>query len=261
VNGISEQTPHLCKLSPAGEYRIEDLDRAGGIPALMKQIKSKLNTGLKTVSGLTIGQIITQARVLNPEVIRSRRTAYSQKGGTAILFGNLAPEGAVVKRAAVLPEMMQHEGPARVFDSEEEATRAIMANKIKAGDVVVIRYEGPKGGPGMREMLTPTSIIAGMGLDKEVALVTDGRFSGATRGSAIGHVSPEAASRGPIAAVRDGDRIKIDIPHYSLQVDLSEREIARRLEKLPPFEPRIKSGYLGRYIEKVTSASTGAVFK
>ena len=261
VNEISETTPYLCKLSPSGVHHIEDLDRAGGIPALMKQIKSKLNTGLKTVSGLTIGQIITQARVLNPEVIRSRRTAYSQKGGTAILFGNLAPEGAVVKRAAVLPEMMQHEGPARVFDSEEEATRAIMANKIKAGDVVVIRYEGPKGGPGMREMLTPTSIIAGMGLDKEVALVTDGRFSGATRGSAIGHVSPEAASRGPIAAVRDGDRIKIDIPHYSLQVDLSEREIARRLEKLPPFEPRIKSGYLGRYIEKVTSASTGAVFK
>jgi len=177
------------------------------------------------------------------------------------LFGNLAPEGAVVKRAAVVPEMMVHAGPARVFDSEEQATRAIMDNLIRSGDVVVIRYEGPRGGPGMREMLTPTSIISGMGLDKEVALVTDGRFSGATRGSSIGHVSPEAASRGPIAAVQEGDIIKIDIPNYKLEVEISDREIAQRLSSLPEFKSRVKSGYLKRYVENVTSASTGAVFK
>jgi dihydroxy-acid dehydratase len=189
------------------------------------------------------------------------QTAYSNKGGTAILFGNLAPEGAIVKRAAVLPEMMVHSGPARVFNSEEEATKAIMDKTIKPGDVLVIRYEGPKGGPGMREMLTPTSMIAGMGLDKQVALITDGRFSGATRGASIGHVSPEAASLGPIAAVNDGDTIKIDIPHNKLEIDLSESEINRRLAKLPKFESKIKTGYLKRYIEQVTSASTGAVFK
>jgi dihydroxy-acid dehydratase len=261
INEISERTPYLCKLSPSGAHHIEDLDRAGGIPAIMKQIKSLLNTGCKTVSGKTIGQIISQARVVDKDVIRSARTAYSQKGGTAILFGNLAPEGAVVKRAAVVPEMMVHTGPARVFNSEEEATKAILAGAIHGGDVVVIRYEGPKGGPGMREMLTPTSIIAGMGLDKEVALITDGRFSGATRGSSIGHVSPEAASRGPIAAVKEGDIIKIDIPNYKLEVELSDKEIARRLSVLQAFESKIKTGYLRRYIEKVTSASMGAVFK
>jgi dihydroxy-acid dehydratase len=261
INEISEKTPYICKLSPAGVYHIEDLDRAGGIPAVMKQIKGLLNTRLKTVSGWTIGQIITQARVVDNDVIRSPKTAYSQKGGTAILFGNLAPEGAVVKRAAVVPEMMVHSGPARVFDSEEEATKAIMAGAIKPGDVVVIRYEGPKGGPGMREMLTPTSIIAGMGLDKEVALITDGRFSGATRGSSIGHVSPEAASRGPIAAVKEGDIINIDIPNYKLDVELSAKEMAKRLARLPEFQTQVKSGYLRRYVERVTSASTGAVFK
>ncbi len=261
VNDISERTPYICKLSPTGAHHIEDLDRAGGIPAIMKQIKGLLNTKCKTVSGSTIGQIVSQAQVVDKDVIRSSKTAYSQKGGTAILFGNLAPEGAVVKRAAVLPEMMVHTGPARVFDSEEEATRAIMANAIKPGDVLVIRYEGPRGGPGMREMLTPTSIIAGMGLDKEVALITDGRFSGATRGSSIGHVSPEAASRGPIAAVKEGDIIKIDIPNYKIDVDLSAREISKRLAKMPEFESKIKTGYLKRYVEKVTSASTGAVFK
>ncbi len=261
INDISERTPYICKLSPAGEHHIEDLDKAGGIPAIMKQIKPLLKTGASTVSGNSIGQICDQARVVDKEVVRSMKTAYSNKGGTAILFGNLAPEGAVVKRAAVVPEMMVHTGPARVFNSEEEATKAIMANVIKAGDVVVIRYEGPKGGPGMREMLTPTSIIAGMGRDKDVALITDGRFSGATRGSAIGHISPEAASRGPIAAVEDGDVIKIDIPNYKLEVELSAKEIARRLDRLPDFEPRIKTGYLARYVEKVTSASTGAVFK
>jgi dihydroxy-acid dehydratase len=261
VNEISETTPYICKLSPAGTHHIEDLDRAGGIPAIMKQIKGLLNTGIKTVSGKTVGQIISAARVVDRDVIRSVKTAYAQKGGTAILFGNLAPEGSVVKRAAVVPEMMTHSGPARVFNSEEEATQAIMARKIKAGDVVVIRYEGPKGGPGMREMLTPTSIIAGMGLDKEVALITDGRFSGATRGSAIGHVSPEAASGGPIAAVQEGDTIRIDIPNYKLEVELSDKEIARRLGKLPVFKTRVKSGYLARYVEKVSSASSGAVFK
>jgi len=220
-----------------------------------------LNTGAATVSGRSISDIIAQARVLDKEVIRSKKTAYSQKGGTAVLFGNLAPDGAVVKRAAVVPEMMVHSGPARVFDSEEAATKAIIAHNIKAGDVVVIRYEGPKGGPGMREMLTPTSIIAGMGLDKQVALITDGRFSGATRGSSIGHVSPEAACRGPIAVIKEGDIISIDIPNYKISVKLSDKEIKGRLAKLPEFESKIKTGYLKRYVEHVTSASTGAVFK
>ena len=261
INQISELTPYICKLSPAGVHHLEDLDRAGGIPAIMKQSRGLLKAECQTVSGKTIGGIIEASQVVDAEVIRSPGTAYSQKGGTAILFGNLAPEGAVVKRAAVVPEMMVHAGPARVFDSEEQATRAIMDNLIRSGDVVVIRYEGPRGGPGMREMLTPTSIISGMGLDKEVALVTDGRFSGATRGSSIGHVSPEAASRGPIAAVQEGDIIKIDIPNYKLEVEISDREIAQRLSRLPEFKSRVKSGYLKRYVENVTSASTGAVFK
>jgi dihydroxy-acid dehydratase len=261
INQIGDKTAYICKLSPAGAYHIEDLNRAGGIPAIMKQIKPLLKTESMTVSGDTIGQIIARAQVIETDVIRSTKTAYAPKGGTAILFGNLAPEGAVVKRAAVLPEMMVHSGPARVFDSEELATKAILAGKIKPGDVVVIRYEGPKGGPGMREMLTPTSIIAGMGLDKQVALITDGRFSGATRGASIGHVSPEAALRGPIAAVQEGDIIHIDIPNYTLEVKLTAAEIRRRIAKLPEFKSKITSGYLKRYIEKVTSASTGAVFK
>jgi dihydroxy-acid dehydratase len=261
INEISEHTPYLCKLSPSGAHHIEDLDRAGGIPAIMSQIKGLLKTGCRTVSGKTVAEIIDQAVVVDKDVIRSPATAYSQKGGTAILFGNLAPDGAVVKRAAVVPEMMVHSGPARVFDSEEEATKAIMARSIKPGDVVVIRYEGPKGGPGMREMLTPTSIIAGMGMDKEVALITDGRFSGATRGSSIGHVSPEAASGGPIAAVKNGDIISIDIPNYKLEVALSQKEISARLAGLPQFVSRIKSGYLKRYVDRVTSASNGAVLQ
>jgi dihydroxy-acid dehydratase len=261
INQIGDKTAYICKLSPAGAYHIEDLNRAGGIPALMKQINGLLKTEAMTVSGSTIGQIIARAQVVDTEVIRSVKTAYAPKGGTAILFGNLATEGAVVKRAAVLPEMMVHSGPARVFDSEELATKAILAGKIKPGDVVVIRYEGPKGGPGMREMLTPTSIIAGMGLDKQVALITDGRFSGATRGASIGHVSPEAALRGPIAAVQEGDVIHIDIPNYTLEVKLTAAEIRRRIAKLPEFKSKITSGYLKRYIEKVTSASTGAVFQ
>jgi dihydroxy-acid dehydratase len=260
VNGISGRTPHLCRLSPAGDYRIEDLDRAGGVAAVMKELDGLLNLGASTVSGKSVAETIADARVRLTDVIRSTSSAYSATGGIAILFGNLAPEGAVVKRAAVAPEMMTHRGPARVFDSEEAATRVIMSGDIRAGEVIVIRYEGPRGGPGMREMLTPTSLLSGMGRDREVALITDGRFSGATRGAAIGHVSPEAASLGPIAAVRDGDIIRIDIRGYRLDVELSDKELARRIAGLPRFEPRIKTGYLRRYAEKVTSASTGAVF-
>jgi len=261
INEIGERTPTLCKLSPAGEYRIEDLDRAGGIPAVMKELNGLLNPELITVSGKPLGEVIQKARVVDSDVIHSAASAYSAKGGIAVLFGNLAPEGAVVKRSAVVAEMQTHRGPARVFDSEEEATQAITKSNIKAGDVVVIRYEGPKGGPGMREMLTPTSLLSGMGLDKEVALITDGRFSGGTRGAAIGHVSPEAASRGPIAALRSGDIIKIDIPNYRLDVELDDKEIASRLARLAEFEPRVKTGYLKDYTEKVLSASHGAVFR
>jgi len=260
VNEISEKTPCLCKLRPAGDYHIEDLDRAGGIPAVMKELKKYLNNNLNTVSGKTVAQIIDESEVVDSGVIHQVANAYSAKGGIAILFGNLAPDGAIVKRSAVAPEMMVHRGPARVFDSEEAVTKAIMAGDIKPGDVLVIRYEGPKGGPGMREMLTPTSLLSGMGMDKEVALITDGRFSGATRGAAIGHVSPEAASKGPIAAVREGDIIKIDITNNKLEVELGDRQIAERLACLGEFEPRIKTGYLKYYTSKVSSASTGAVF-
>lgn len=261
INEISEHTPQLCRLRPAGEYHIEDLDRAGGISAVMKELKDLLKLEAKTVSMKPVSGIIARARVADKDVIRPRTRPYAAVGGLAILFGNLAPEGAVVKRSAVSPEMMVHRGPARVFDSEEEATQAIIRGSIKAGDVLVIRYEGPKGGPGMREMLTPTSLLAGMGMDKEVALITDGRFSGATRGAAIGHVSPEAATRGPIAALADGDIIKINIPEYRLDVELGARDIARRLARLGEFEPKIKTGYLRRYAERVSSASTGAVFQ
>jgi len=260
INQISAQTPHLCKLSPAGDYRIEDLDRAGGIAAVMKELRELLSLDLKTVSGKSVAEIIANAQVRDRDVIRTTATAYSAMGGIAILFGNLAPEGAVVKRAAVAPEMMVHRGKAMVFDSEEEATRAIMDGDIKPGEVIVIRYEGPRGGPGMREMLTPTSVLSGRGMDKEVALITDGRFSGATRGAAMGHVSPEAARRGPIAALADGDIIKIDIPNYKLEVELSDKEISDRLARLSEFEPKVKTGYLKYYTEKVGSASTGAVF-
>ncbi len=260
VNEISKHTPQLCKLRPAGDYHIEDLDRAGGIAAVMKELPELLNLGAKTVSGKSMAEITAESQVLDSEVIRPRTKAHSPTGGLAILFGNLAPEGSVVKRAAVAPEMMVHRGPARVFDSEEEATQTIMSGNIKAGEVIVIRYEGPKGGPGMREMLTPTSLLTGMGRDKEVALTTDGRFSGATRGAAIGHVSPEAASRGPIAALTDGDIIKIDIPNGKLEVELSDKELSKRLSQLADFKLKVKTGYLRRYAEKVGSASTGAVF-
>ncbi len=261
VNEIGQRTPYLTKLRPSGPYHIEELDKAGGIPAVMNEVKSLLKLKCKTVTGKTIGENIVGVKNLNPEVIRTMKTAHSPTGGLVLLFGNLAPEGAAVKKAAVAEEMMVHKGPARVFDSEEAATKAIMGKKIKPGDVLVIRYEGPKGGPGMREMLTPTSLITGIGLEKDVALITDGRFSGATRGASIGHVSPEAAERGPIAAVKEGDMISIDIPGHKLNVELSDKEISDRLAKLPAFQPRIKTGYLARYIEKVTSASTGAVFK
>ena len=260
INGIGEKTPHLCKISPSGEHRIEDLDIAGGIPAVLAEIKDRLHLDAKTVAGVTLGEAIAGAQNLDSTVIRHPSSPYSAKGGVAILFGNLAPEGAVVKSAAVAPEMLKHRGPARVFNSEEEATRGIMQRLVKPGDVVVVRYEGPRGGPGMPEMLTPTSLLSGMGMDKEVALITDGRFSGATRGSAIGHISPEAAARGPIAALRDGDVIVIDIPAHKLNVELSDAEISKRLAGLAPFQPRVTTGYLRRYAEKVTSASTGAVF-
>jgi len=260
VNQISERTPHLAKVRPAGDYHLEDIDQAGGISAVMKQLKGVLNLESRTVSRKSVAEIIAGCRFVDEKVIHSAANAYSATGGICVLFGNLAPEGAVVKRSAVAPEMMVHQGPARVFDSEEEATAAIMGGGIKSGDVVVIRYEGPKGGPGMREMLTPTSLLSGMGMDKEVALVTDGRFSGATRGAAIGHVSPETASRGAIAALRDSDIIKIDIPNYKLEVELSDKEISQRLAQLAEFEPKVKTGYLRRYAERVCSASTGAVF-
>ncbi len=260
INEISGRTPCLCKIRPAGDYHIEDLDAAGGIAAVQKELKDLLNTKAMTVSGETVGQIIARSPRGDNKVIRWLENAYSAQGGLAILFGNLAPDGAVVKRSAVAPQMMSHRGPARIFSSEEEATKEIMGGNIKSGEVLVIRYEGPRGGPGMREMLTPTSLLSGMGMDKEVALITDGRFSGATRGAAIGHVSPEAASGGPIAAIKDGDIIKIDIANYRLDVELDDEEIEKRLSALPRFEPRVKSGYLRYYTEKVASASTGAVF-
>jgi dihydroxy-acid dehydratase len=260
INEISERTPHLARMRPAGDHHLEDLDLAGGIPAVMKELKGLLNLESTTVSGKSVAEIIAGVNFVDREVIRAASDPYSPKGGICILFGNLAPEGSVIKRSAVDPEMMVHQGPARVFDSEEAATTAIMNEDIKPGEVLVIRYEGPKGGPGMREMLTPTSLLSGMGMDKEIALITDGRFSGASRGAAIGHVSPEAASRGPIAALKDGDIIKINIPGYRLDVELSDAEIARRLAQLAAFEPKIKTGYLRRYALEVGSASTGAVF-
>ena len=260
LNEISDSIPNVCKLSPASDNHIEDLDLAGGIPSVMQELSGSLNLGARTVSGEPIGEVIKEARVKNRNVIRPLSQPYSATGGLSILFGNLAPDGAVVKSAAVAPEMLVHQGAARVFDSEEEATAAIVKGAFKTGEVIIIRYEGPKGGPGMREMLTPTSLLSGMGMDKEVALVTDGRFSGGTRGAAIGHVSPEAAEKGPMAALKDGDSIKIDIPNHKLEVELDQNEIEQRLRALPHFEPKIKTGYLKRYSDRVTSASRGAVF-
>ncbi len=261
VNEISDKTPYLCKMRPGGENHMDDLDRAGGVPAVMKEIQSLLKTGVKTVTGKTLKENLVKVKTIDAKVIHPASDPYSKTGGLAILFGNLAPQGGVVKKAAVKPEMMVHRGPARVFDSEDAVTKALMGRSIKSGDVIVIRYEGPKGGPGMREMLTPTSLLVGIGLDREVALITDGRFSGATQGAAIGHVSPEAAAGGPIGAVREGDMISIDIPNCKLNVELTDKEIADRLAKLPAFKPKVTKGYLKRYAEKVTSASTGAVFE
>lgn len=263
VNTISFRTPNLCKLSPAGPHHIEDLHEAGGIPAVMKELASKglLHLDQPTVSGRTIGEMIDDARVLNHNIIRPIDKPYSETGGIAVLRGSLAPDGAVVKRSAVSPEMLVHQGPARVFNSEEEAYEAILSGRIRKKDVIVIRYEGPKGGPGMKEMLSPTSAIAGMGLDKDVALITDGRFSGATRGASIGHVSPEAMAGGPIAAVEEGDIISINIPEGRLDVLVDEKVMEERLKKWTAPEPKISHGYLGRYARLVTSANTGAVLK
>jgi dihydroxy-acid dehydratase len=260
-NRIRERVPQLCSLSPAGYHYIQDLDRAGGISALLKELSRKqiIHTGEMTVTGKNVGQNIENAQILDHKVIRTLEEAYNPKGGIIFLKGNLAPQGAVVKSSAVHPDMLKHQGPARVFDSEEESTQAILAGKIKKGDVVIIRYEGPKGGPGMREMLTPTSAIAGMGLDKEVALITDGRFSGATRGASIGHVAPEAALGGPIAIVQEGDLIEIDIPKKKLNIKLDEVEMKERLKKLKVPEPKVKAGYLKYYTHFVGSADKGAV--
>lgn len=260
-NEISNRTPHLAYLSPGGPHHLEDLDRAGGVPAVMQELLAAgLVSGAPlTSTGRTVAENLAKVRVLDDTIIRPLSNPYHKQGGIAILWGNLAPEGAVVKQAAVAPEMMVNEGAARVFESEEAATQAILGGQIKAGDVVVVRYEGPRGGPGMREMLTPTSSIAGMGLDKDVALLTDGRFSGGTRGAAIGHISPEAADGGPIALVRDGDRIKIDIPGKTITLLVDEAELAKRKAGWQPPEPKIKHGYLARYARMVSSGSTGAV--
>lgn len=261
VNEVSDSVPHLCNLRPYGRFGLADLDIAGGIPALMKEISKRLKPGPMTVTGKTIGDVWRDAKVRDRRVIHPFDSPLHKTGGVAVLFGNLAPDGAVVKSAGVDDRMMVHEGRARCFNSEEEATRAISARVFEPGDVIVIRYEGPKGGPGMREMLTPTSLLAGMGVDNSVALITDGRFSGGSRGAAVGHVSPEAASRGPIAAIRDGDIIRIDVTARKLEVKLDDREIKERLDSLPPFTPRIRKGFLARYSRLVTSANTGAVFE
>ncbi len=262
-NDISKKTPNLCKLSPAGQHHLEDLDAAGGIQAVMKEISALGVLDLKamTVTGKKVKDNLKAARVLNSDVIRPLNRPYTKEGGIAILRGNLAPDGAVVKQSAVAENMLANEGKARVFNSEDDAIAAILGGKIKAGDIVVIRYEGPKGGPGMREMLAPTAAIAGMGLDTTVALLTDGRFSGGTRGAAIGHISPEAAEGGPIGLVKEGDRIAIDIPRKTINLKISADELKKRQKSFKPQPPTIKSGYLVRYARLVTSASTGAILK
>ncbi|MDO9585801.1 MAG: dihydroxy-acid dehydratase, partial [Syntrophales bacterium] len=262
-NEISKKTPHICHLSPAGRHHMEDLDVAGGIQGVMKEINSLGILDLKviTVTGKTLGENLKKACVNDYDVIRPVKNPYHAEGGLAILRGNLAPDGAVVKQSAVDPEMLVNECVARVFDGEDDAIAAILGGNIYPGDVVVIRYEGPKGGPGMREMLAPTSAIAGMGLDKTVALLTDGRFSGGSRGAAIGHISPEAAEGGPIALIREGDRIAIDIPNKKLTLKVSEKELAERKKHFQALPPKAISGYLARYARLVTSAGTGAIFK
>lgn len=263
ANGISEKTPNLCHLAPAGPTYMEDLNEAGGVYAVMSELNKRnlLYTDCMTVTGKTLGENLEGCTNLNPEVIRPIENPYSETGGLAVLKGNIAPDGSVVKRSAVVEEMLVHEGPARVFECEEDAIEAIKGGKIVAGDVVVIRYEGPKGGPGMREMLNPTSAIAGMGLGSSVALITDGRFSGASRGASIGHVSPEAAVGGPIALIEEGDIIQIDIPNLSLNAKISEEELEARRAKWQPREPKIKTGYLARYASMVTSGNRGAILE
>lgn len=262
-NEISEVTPNLCHLAPAGDTHMHDLDNGGGVPAVMAQLASKglIDTSLPTVTGKTVGENIKGAYIRSEEAIRPIDNPYSKTGGLAILFGNVAEDGCVVKRSAVAPEMLTHTGPARVFDSEEEAIEAIYAGKIKDGEVVVIRYEGPKGGPGMREMLNPTSALAGMKLDKTVALITDGRFSGASRGASIGHVSPEAADGGVIGLVEEGDIVEIDIPNYTINIKVSDEELEERRKRYVKPEPKVKSGWLARYARLVSSSNTGAVMK
>lgn len=263
VNRISAKTPNLCKLAPSGHHHVQDLYQAGGVQALMKELtrKNLLNLNLMTVTGQTVEENLKDSAVKDSDVIRSVDNPYSTSGGIAVLRGTLAPDGAVVKKAAVAPEMLKHRGPARVFNSGDEAYDAILAGKVSKGDVIVIRYEGPRGGPGMREMLAPTSAIAGMGLDKDVALITDGRFSGATRGASIGHISPEAAEGGPIAFVKEGDMISIDIPNNRIDIDISLEEIERRRKEWQPPKPAVTKGYLAKYARMVSSASTGAVIK
>ena len=263
ANEISAKTPNLCHLAPAGPTYMEDLNEAGGIYAVMHEISKLglLNLDCMTVTGKTVGENIKNCVNLNPEVIRPVENPYSKTGGLAVLKGNLAPDGSVVKRSAVVDEMLVHEGPARVFECEEDAIAAIKGGQIKEGDVVVIRYEGPKGGPGMREMLNPTSAIAGMGLGSSVALITDGRFSGASRGASIGHVSPEAAVGGPIALVEEGDIIKIDIPNLKLEMAVSDEELEKRRQAWTPKEPKVKTGYLARYASLVTSGNRGAILE
>ena len=263
ANEVSSRTPNLCHLAPAGPTYMEDLNEAGGVPAVMSELVKKdlLNLDCLTVTGKTVKENIEGAVNRNPEVIRPIENPYMQSGGIAVLKGNLAPDTGIVKKSAVVPEMMVHEGPARVFDCEEDAIEAILGGKIVSGDVVVIRYEGPKGGPGMREMLNPTSAIAGMGLGSTVALITDGRFSGASRGASIGHVSPEAAVGGPIALVEEGDIISIDIPNNSLNLKVSDEELSARRAKWQPREPKVTTGYLSRYRELVTSGNRGAILE
>ena len=263
ANPISEKTPNLCHLAPAGPTYMEDLNEAGGVYAVIKELcdLGLIHEDCMTVTGKTIGEAVKNSVNRDPEVIRPTDNPYSKTGGLAVLKGNLAPDGSVVKRSAVVPEMLKHEGPARVFDSEEDAIAAILGGKIVAGDVVVIRYEGPKGGPGMREMLNPTSAIAGMGLGSTVALVTDGRFSGASRGASIGHVSPEAAVGGPIALVEEGDMIEIDINNYSITLKVSDEELAKRKAAWTPREPKVTTGYLARYASMVTSGNRGAILE
>jgi len=264
INAISARCPNICKVSPSSKVHVEDVDAAGGVSAILREISKVprlLNLGCPTVTGKTLGQNIARARIKDPEVIHPLKNAYSKTGGLSILRGNLAPSGAVIKTAGVAQAMLTHTGPAIIFESQEDACEGILAGKVEAGNVVVIRYEGPKGGPGMQEMLSPTSYIMGAGLGESVALITDGRFSGGTRGACIGHISPEAAVGGPIALLKNGDIIEIDIPNHQINVKLSAAEFAKRRMAWTPPEPRIKTGCLAKYAAMATSADTGAVLK